>query len=54
MVRIAGVFVGALVLVALGLVIAHDTAGFGSSRFSYFIEEWLYDFVTMTAALVDP
>jgi diguanylate cyclase (GGDEF)-like protein len=39
------------VLVALGVVIAHNTVGFGSPRFSYFIEEWVYDFITMTAAL---
>jgi len=39
------------VLVALGVVIAHNTVGFGSPRFSYFIEEWVYDFITLTAAL---
>ncbi|MGA9371011.1 MAG: GGDEF domain-containing protein, partial [Solirubrobacterales bacterium] len=33
------------------LVIAHSTVHLGSPRFSYFIEEWVYDFVTMMAAL---
>jgi two-component system cell cycle response regulator len=40
------------VLAALLVVIAHNTVDFGSPRFSYFIEEWVYDFLTMTAALV--
>jgi len=39
------------VLAALMLEIAHNTVHFGSPRFSYFIEEWVYDFITMTAAL---
>src|SRR3954447_16900556 len=39
-----------VVLVALLVVIAHNTVGFGSSH-SHFIEEWVYDFVTMIAAL---
>jgi hypothetical protein len=39
------------VLVALLVSIAHNTVSFGSPRFSYFIEEWVYDFITMTAAL---
>ena len=41
----AGVVVGALVV-----VIAHNTIGFGSSH-SYLIEEWVYDFITLCAAL---
>jgi two-component system cell cycle response regulator len=39
------------VLVALLVVIAHSTVQLGTPRFSYFIEEWVYDFITMTAAL---
>jgi diguanylate cyclase (GGDEF)-like protein len=39
------------VLVALLVVIAHNTVSFGSPRFSYFIEEWVYDFITMMCAL---
>jgi len=39
------------VLAALLLVIAHNTVQLGSPRFSYFIEEWVYDFITTTAAL---
>ncbi len=38
-------------LVALLLVIAHNTVQLGSPRFSYFIEEWVYDFITTVAAL---
>lgn len=39
-----------VVLAALLVVIAHSTVGFGSGH-SYFIEEWVYDFVTLSAAL---
>jgi two-component system cell cycle response regulator len=39
-----------VVLAALLAVVAHSTVGFGSGH-SYFIEEWVYDFVTMSAAL---
>jgi two-component system cell cycle response regulator len=39
-----------VVLAALVVVIAHSTVGFGSGQ-SYFIEEWVYDFVTLSAAL---
>jgi two-component system cell cycle response regulator len=39
------------VLAALAVLVAHTTVDFGSPRFSYFIEEWVYDFVTLTAAL---
>ncbi len=35
---------------ALLVVIAHNTVHAGS-RYSYFIEEWVYDFITMSAAL---
>jgi two-component system cell cycle response regulator len=38
------------VVAALLVVIAHSLAGFGSGH-SYVIEEWVYDFVTMGAAL---
>jgi two-component system cell cycle response regulator len=40
-----------LVLVALLLTIAHNTVHLGSGRYSYYIEEWVYDFITMSAAL---
>ena len=39
-----------IVLAALLVVIAHSAFGFGSSH-SSFIEEWVYDFVTMSTAL---
>jgi diguanylate cyclase (GGDEF)-like protein len=39
------------VLAALLLTIAHNTVHFGAGRYSYFIEEWVYDFITMSAAL---
>jgi two-component system cell cycle response regulator len=39
------------VLAALLVTIAHSTVHFGSPHYSYFIEEWVYDFITMTAAL---
>ena len=38
-------------LLALLVLFAHTTVHFGSPRFNYFIEEWVYDFVTLTAAL---
>jgi two-component system cell cycle response regulator len=41
-----------LVVVALAIQIVHSTFGFGAPRFSYAIEELLYDFITVTAALV--
>jgi two-component system, cell cycle response regulator len=41
---------GGIVLGALLVVIAHSTLGLGSGH-SYFIEEWVYDFITMAAAL---
>ena len=49
--RLLGSAVGAVVLVALALVIAHTTVGLGTPRFSYLIEEWVYDFITMAAAV---
>jgi two-component system, cell cycle response regulator len=39
------------VLAALLLTIAHNTIHLGAGRYSYFIEEWVYDFITMSAAL---
>jgi two-component system, cell cycle response regulator len=39
------------VVLALVVEIAHSTFGFGSPHYSYFIEEWVYDFITMSAAL---
>ncbi len=41
-----------IVLAALALVIAHNTFDLGAPRYSFFIEEWVYDFVTMSAAIV--
>ena len=48
--RVLGWTLVGLVLAALLAVIAHSTIGFGSGH-SYFIEEWVYDFVTLSAAL---
>jgi diguanylate cyclase (GGDEF)-like protein len=48
--RVLGLILAGTVLAALLVVIAHNTVGFGSSH-SFFIEEWVYDFVTMSAAL---
>src|SRR3954449_3713294 len=39
-----------LVLIALLVTIAHNTVHLGPPN-SYFIEEWVYDFITMSAAL---
>jgi diguanylate cyclase (GGDEF)-like protein len=50
-VRLAGQALAGLVLAALLLVIAHNTVDLGAPRYSYFIEEWVYDFVTMSAAV---
>jgi diguanylate cyclase (GGDEF)-like protein len=50
-VRLAGQALAGLVLAALLLVIAHSTVHLGAPRYSYFIEEWVYDFVTMSAAV---
>jgi two-component system, cell cycle response regulator len=51
MTRLARGAFGGLVLAALLLTLAHNTVHAGSGRYSYFIEEWVYDFVTMSAAL---
>jgi diguanylate cyclase (GGDEF)-like protein len=48
--HLLGLILAAAVVAALLAVIAHNTVGFGSDH-SYFIEEWVYDFITMTAAL---
>jgi Diguanylate cyclase, GGDEF domain len=48
--HVFGLIVGVVVLAALLVVVAHSTVGFGSGQ-SFFIEEWVYDFITMTAAL---
>jgi diguanylate cyclase (GGDEF)-like protein len=48
--HVLGLTLIAVVLAALGVVIAHSIFGLGSGH-SYFIEEWVYDFVTMSAAL---
>jgi two-component system cell cycle response regulator len=47
--HVLGLIVAGVVLAALLVVVAHNTVGFGSGQ-SYFIEEWVYDFITMTAA----
>ena len=41
-------------LIALALIVEmlHSLVGFGSPRFSYLIEEWIYNFLTATAAAV--
>ncbi len=51
-IRVSRGVLAAVVLAALLVVLAHVTFHFGSPRYSYFIEEWVYDFITMTAALV--
>jgi two-component system cell cycle response regulator len=48
--HVLGLIMAGAVVVGLLVVIAHNTIGFGSSH-NYFIEEWVYDFVTMGAAL---
>ncbi len=50
--RIAATATTAVLALAMTVLIAHTLFGFGAPRFSYLIEEWLYDFVTMTAALL--
>src|SRR3954451_8237970 len=40
-----------LVVAALLLTIAHNNIHLGAGRYSYFIEEWVYDFITMTSAV---
>ena len=40
-----------MVLAALLLLISTTTLHFGSSGFSSFVEDWVYDFITLTAAL---
>jgi two-component system cell cycle response regulator len=40
-----------VVLSALVLVMAETTLHFGSSGFSDFVEDWIYDFITLSAAL---
>jgi diguanylate cyclase (GGDEF)-like protein len=49
--RLLGIAAGAVVLAAMGLIIAHTTFGLGAPRYSYLLEEWIYDFVTTVAAL---
>ncbi len=51
-IRVSRGALAAIVVIALLAVLAHVTVHFGSPRYSYFIEEWVYDFITMTAALV--
>ena len=50
-IRLAGVAFGGVVLVAMAVTILHNTVDLGAPRYSYFIEEWVYDFLTMTAAV---
>jgi diguanylate cyclase (GGDEF)-like protein len=47
---VLGLILAGIVLAALLVVAAHSTVGFASGH-GYFIEEWVYDFITMTAAL---
>jgi two-component system, cell cycle response regulator len=48
--RVIGLSVAGTVLAALLVEIAHNTVGFGSGH-EFLIEEWIYDYVTMSAAL---
>ncbi len=50
--RLGGAALAALVCIALLAHITHTAFGFGSPSLDFEIEEWAYDFVTMTAALV--
>jgi two-component system cell cycle response regulator len=50
--RVLAGALAALVFLALATLTAHTLFGFGTPRFSYFIEEWVYDFITLTAAVV--
>src|SRR5262245_62964838 len=47
---VAAPLLAGVVVAALLVVIAHNTVGFGSGH-GYLIEEWVYDFITMSAAL---
>jgi two-component system, cell cycle response regulator len=51
-VRLALGALAGVVLAALLLLISTTTLHFGSSGFSSFVEDWVYDFITLTAALV--
>ena len=51
-IRLAGVAFGGFVLAALLVVIAHSAFHFGTPRYSFFIENWVYDFVTAVSGLV--
>jgi diguanylate cyclase (GGDEF)-like protein len=51
-IRIGTAVLCGVVVVALALEIAHNTFDLGAPRYSFFIEEWVYDFVTMSAAIV--
>jgi two-component system cell cycle response regulator len=48
--HVLGLLAGAVVVAALLLVIAHSTVGFQSGH-GDFIERWVYDFITMSAAI---
>jgi diguanylate cyclase (GGDEF)-like protein len=49
-IRILGLILAGTVLAGLLVEIAHNTVGFGSGH-KFLIEEWIYDYVTMSAAL---
>jgi two-component system cell cycle response regulator len=51
-IRLTGLAFAGLVAVAVLLVIAHSAFGLGRPDFSFFIENWVYDFVTVTSGLV--
>jgi two-component system cell cycle response regulator len=51
-VRWARAVFAAVVLLALLIVTANITVHLGSPRFDFVIQEWVYDFITMSAALV--
>jgi diguanylate cyclase (GGDEF)-like protein len=51
-IRLATAGIVGLVLVALLVVIVHSALGMGAPDYSFFIENWVYDFVTATCGLV--
>ena len=52
MMRIAQAGFAALVGAALLVVIGHSAFGLGTPHYSFFIENWLYDFVTAASGLI--
>jgi two-component system, cell cycle response regulator len=48
--HVLGLILTGAVVAATLVVVAHSTVGFGSGH-SYLIEEWVYDFITLSAAV---